>query len=209
MTSKKEEVDNAEDPIEAQARELLNQKWEPELDEDGYAVGDPYADAAKMVDKARKYQEENPSMRVRVGKAILENQDVVSFFERYAKTAFAAICLLYMWYSFDWDEKDLKKAESAGSVLKDLTNKSVISDFASREGIMLVGVVSLYWMARWTNEYYDQQELDAYMAMRRERKAQKLTKGAGGIKEQPNESNSDDSSSDEDQKKKDKSADAS
>ena len=33
------------------AEQLLKEKTEPEIDADGYAVGDPYAEAAKMIDR--------------------------------------------------------------------------------------------------------------------------------------------------------------
>ena len=33
------------------AEKLLQERAEPEMDEDGYAVGDPYAEAAKMIDR--------------------------------------------------------------------------------------------------------------------------------------------------------------
>ena len=43
------------DSQEAQkiAEQLLLEKQEPQLDEDGYAVGDPYAEAAKKIDRQK------------------------------------------------------------------------------------------------------------------------------------------------------------
>mgnify|MGYP006116818255 FL=1 len=48
------------------------------MDEDGYAIGDPYASAAKMIDRKKKAEESKKSLKAKVartGKYILENKE--------------------------------------------------------------------------------------------------------------------------------------
>ena len=47
MSSSNDQLKKGEDD----AFDILMEKQEPEMDEDGYAVGDPYSEAAKMIDR--------------------------------------------------------------------------------------------------------------------------------------------------------------
>ena len=68
------------------------------MDDDGYAVGDPYAQAAKMID--RKHGKGNPSTTkakmVKVAKTILENKDTVKFYEQIFKILAVVVIIIYM-----------------------------------------------------------------------------------------------------------------
>ena len=50
------------------SEEILIKKLEPEMDEDGYAVGDPYAEAAKMIDRKKKAEEASKTLKAKAAK---------------------------------------------------------------------------------------------------------------------------------------------
>ena len=72
------------------------------MDEDGYAVGDPYADMAKAIDKKRA----NPSWITRIGKAIVDNRDTVAMGERAFKSLIGIMGLIYLAMSYEFSEEE-------------------------------------------------------------------------------------------------------
>ena len=52
---------------------MLIESQEPQYDEDGYAIGDPYAEPAKMVDKAKENRTAMQKLPGQVSKAIWDN----------------------------------------------------------------------------------------------------------------------------------------
>ena len=106
--------------IDQVAQNILKEKQEPEMDEDGYAVGDPYSDMAKAIDK----RDANPSLRVRLGKAILDNQDSVKLGERALKTIFGLGGLIYLVNSYEFSDKEKQKLSQASysDLLASFTN---------------------------------------------------------------------------------------
>ena len=66
------------------AEDLLYEKQTvPEMDPDGFALGDPYAQAAKMIDRKHGGDKSKgaKSKMVKVAKTILENKDTVKIYE--------------------------------------------------------------------------------------------------------------------------------
>ena len=69
------------------------------MDEDGYAIGDPYASAAKMIDRKKKAEESKKSLKAKVartGKYILENKEQVTKWEKKIKTLLCLCGLAFM-----------------------------------------------------------------------------------------------------------------
>ena len=81
------------------AEEILIKNLEPEMDEDGYAIGDPYASAAKMIDRKKKEEEAKNSLKGKAAataKYIIDNKEDVTKWEKLIKS-FMCICgLCYM-----------------------------------------------------------------------------------------------------------------
>ena len=82
---------------EVYAEEILLKKLEPELDEDGYDPLDPYAQAAKMVDRKKKEEEAKKSQRFNeFAKKVWDNKDTISYWEKIVKSSCAILGLVYM-----------------------------------------------------------------------------------------------------------------
>ena len=103
-----------------------------------------------------------------------------------------------MCYSVELTDQEAKMVnESTTNVLSKIKdaifNQAVVSDFMAREGLTLGIVVTLYWLARWTNDWIDDEMLKKIEEDERKEKT-----GLGDVKEEENESGS----SDEDKKEK-------
>ena len=72
------------------------------MDEDGYAVGDPYADMAKAIDRKKA----NPSLITRIGKAIIDNRDSVAVGEKLVKSLIGLCGLVYLAMSYEFSDEE-------------------------------------------------------------------------------------------------------
>ena len=67
------------------------------MDEDGYDLGDPYAQAAKMIDKKKREQEAASSQKFNdFAMKVWENKDTIGYWEKIVKSALAIMGLMYM-----------------------------------------------------------------------------------------------------------------
>ena len=79
------------------AEEILRKKLEPETDEDGYDLGDPYAQAAKMIDKKKREQEAKNSDKINdFVKTVWDNKDTIGYWEKIVKSSMAILGLVYI-----------------------------------------------------------------------------------------------------------------
>ena len=62
-------MNNSNNLADIYAEQILTEERAEKIDEDGYAIGDPYADAAKMVDRMNK----NKSYKKKFAEVIVEN----------------------------------------------------------------------------------------------------------------------------------------
>ena len=156
-----------EKTVEELAAELLKAKTEPEMDDDGYAVGDPYAEMAKAIDKKKA----NPSLITCIGKSIIDNRDSVAVGEKFVKSLFGIFGLIYLAMSYEFSEKEaeaISKQNTTKELIDGFTNSVAVWDFMSREGVMLVSVVGLYFLAVKVNDSLDEIELEQYEKQQRE-----------------------------------------
>ena len=58
-------------------------------------MGDPYANAAKQIDKENQVKNE-PSLKVKLARSIIENKETVGQIEKYIKSLLAVLALFYM-----------------------------------------------------------------------------------------------------------------
>ena len=69
------------------------------MDKDGYAIGDPYAEAAKMIDKKKKAEEAKKSLKAkaaRTARYIIDNKEEVTRWEKRIKTLLCIAGLAFM-----------------------------------------------------------------------------------------------------------------
>ena len=130
------------------------------MDEDGYAIGDPYAAAAKMIDKREKEANSISGKLNKLSKTIIENKDTVTYWEKICKAALVLIIIAYMVISND-DAKNTSW-EPTKDVFKALFNTWVWKDFMSREGVILIVFVGGYLLANKYNQFLDACDLEYY-----------------------------------------------
>ena len=138
--------DQAASPVDIYAEELLLSQLQEKVDKDGYAEGDPYAEAAKKID--------NRPAIVKLAEKVIENKDEVGLIERYLKSAFAFIAIVYMVMT---TQSEIKGNYS--DLLSAFTNRKVIEDFLSREGILLTVAIGGFLLAARYNRYLDSLDL--------------------------------------------------
>ena len=201
--SKQEENKSADDL----AHDILMAQVEPEMDEDDYAVGDPYAEAAKLIDRkkkaADKIKDSTAGKIAGVAKSIIENKDQVSYWEKIVKTCLILGVLGYMVLtSEDLKEKKSENFNAFKQVLSAFTNSYIYTDFMSREGIILIVVVGGYLLANKYNRILD--ELDEEIAqkekerLKKEKQEKKEARAKnGGEKQEDSDESSDKSSGEE------------
>ena len=90
-----------------------------------------------------------------MAKKIIENKDEVTQWEKIIKSGIAILGLIYIAVTSEaFKGKDTQFLPSY-DLLQTFTNHSAIKDFFSREGLILILVVSAYILARRYNVYLD------------------------------------------------------
>lgn len=123
------------------------------MDDDGYAVGDPYAEAAKKIDKSNKQ-----GMMPKLAKKIIDNHETVSVYERYLKSALCIIILVFIVFNSDASKDENATWIPSIDFLKTFSNTAMLKDFMLREGLILLIVIGGFCLANKYNRYLD--ELD-------------------------------------------------
>ena len=152
----------AEVDIDELAKQVLLEKREPVIDDDGYDPKDPYADAAREIDRQRKRIEEKKKAgstvagkAAKVAKTIIENKETVTQWEKIIKSALAILGLVYLTINSGVLDKDDVSWLPDSEILSAFTNHTVIKDFMAREGLILIVVVGGFiWASRY-NAYLD------------------------------------------------------
>ena len=148
------------------------------MDDDGYAVGDPYAEAAKGVDRAAK---EKSSKAMEAAKALLDNKDTIKYYERYFKMFLIVVIVVYVAAvnsdgkeiaEFDWIAHGQKFVDAALSA-------DMWKDWFGREGAIFAVVVTLYLLARKTNNYLDTVEEEIKQEKMEQKKKEAMVKKSG------------------------------
>ena len=131
------------------------------MDEDGYAVGDPYAEAAKMIDRKKKAEEASKTLKAKAAKTakyIIENKEEVTKWEKLIKSCLCILGLFYMVI-----QSGAMTAEDAeylpnSELLSQFGNQAVFIDFMKREGFALIFFGGGYYLLRKYNDKLDQVE---------------------------------------------------
>ena len=128
----------------------------------------------KKVKKAAADQSDKKKSKVtEIAESILTHHEKVSVYEKYAKSILAIIVLAYLAVTADTKgarPESLTWVPPVRQIIEGFTNWNVIKDFFSREGMWLVVVVSLFFLAKSYNDYLDKIELEIYEAEIKKRK---------------------------------------
>ena len=144
---------------EVYAEEILLKKLEPELDEDGYDPLDPYAQAAKMVDRKKKEEEAKKSQRFNeFAKKVWDNKDTISYWEKIVKSSCAILGLVYMVVQSGELEKEGVQYWPQQEFWEQFTNVYLWKDFMQREGGICLFFTTAFICASKYNQYLDELE---------------------------------------------------
>ena len=148
------------------------EKNEPQMDEDGYAIGDPYASAAKMIDQRNAKGGFKKKLKD-LATSIIDNRETVTQWEKLIKSAVCIAILMVMVAQSGALQAEDARVLPDKEIFQALGNKAVLWDFFSREGGILIVVVLGYLGARKYNEMLDQIELQMYLDKKQTLKAEK------------------------------------
>lgn len=185
------------------AEEILIKNMNEEIDEDGYAVGDPYADAAKEIDEQGRVKKnaKTGSFKKQLAETILENKETVGFIERNLKSALALFALFYLIISSkEFSDRETSWRPSS-DVMSAIYNANVFKDFMKKEGIMMFIAIGGFYAAARYNQYLDKLDHEHYLKEKRAKKEQKLKNTIAHISE---DDESEETNSDEDTRRANK-----
>ena len=109
----------------------------------------------------------------KIAESIVKNHETVSHYEKLVKAGLAIAILGYIALSADTsgaNPESLTWSIPVREILEGMTNMRVLKDFAGKEGMWLVVVVTLFHLARSYNNYLDKLELELYEAEIKKRK---------------------------------------
>ena len=180
------------------AQQILIEKTEPELDADGYAVGDPYAEAAKMIDRQQASKNSLKGKMVSLAKTIIDNKEKVTAWEKIIKSMICIGLLIGIVIQSGALQEEDARVLPDPEVFTALGNKAVIWDFFSRDGAVMITVVVGYLCARKYNEHLDEIEYKMYLEQKQQKKAEKMAnmqkgKELGTVEEGQEESSDEES----------------
>ena len=127
----------------------------------------------KKEKKAAAEQGKKKSKVTEIAESILVHHEKVSVYEKYAKSIGAIVVLSYLAVTADVGDakpESLSWMPPVRQIIEGFTNATVIKDFFSREGMWLVVVVTLFFLAKSYNDYLDKLELEIYEAEIKKRK---------------------------------------